>query len=53
MKFNNSAFQKAFGIGSIIVAGVVAVANAIAEQKKEKEFEDMKKAIADLQNKES
>lgn len=39
------------GIGMAIVAGVVAVSNSISDQKKAQEFEDMKKALSELQNK--
>lgn len=53
MKFNlnNSAFQKALGVASVVFAGVVAVSNALSEQKKEAEFEEMKKAISELKSK--
>ena len=50
MKFNlnSSAFKKAAGVASALVMGVVAVSNALADQKKEQEFEDMKKTLAEL-----
>ena len=43
--------KKVMGIVSVVIAGVVAVDNALSEQKKDKEFEDMKNAISELQKK--
>ena len=44
--------KKGLGIASALVMGVVAVSNALSDQKREKEFEDMKKAISELKSKE-
>lgn len=46
----NENLKKGLGIASALVMGVVAVANALSDQKKAQEFEDMKKAISELQN---
>ena len=55
MKFNdiinNPGLKKGLGIASVIFAGVAAISNAVADQKKEQEFEDLKKAVSDLQKK--
>ena len=55
MKFkeivNNPGLKKGLGIASVVFAGVAAISNAMADQKKEQEFEDLKKAVADLQQK--
>ena len=55
MKFkdviNNPGLKKGHGIASVIFAGVAAISNALTDQKKEQEFEDLKKAVSDLQNK--
>lgn len=52
MKINldNPMLKKALSIASVALAGIVAVANALSDQQKEREFEDMKKAISELQN---
>lgn len=50
MKVNTDLLKKGLGVLSVIAAGAVAVANAISDQKKEAEFEGMKKAIEELQN---
>lgn len=47
----NPIVQKIAGIASAIVMGIVAVANALAEQKREREHEDMKKTLSELQEK--
>lgn len=55
MKFKefieSDGLKKGLGIASAIVMGVVTVANTLAEQKKAREFDEMKKAISELQNK--
>lgn len=48
---NNPALKKGLGIASVAVAGIVAVSNALSSQKKEQEFEDLKKAVSELQKK--
>ncbi len=49
--FKNPAVKKGLGVASVIFAGVAAISNALSDQKKDKEFEDMKKAISELQKK--
>ena len=43
--------KKILGIGSAVVMGIVTIVNALSDQKKAQEFEDMKKTLSDLQNK--
>lgn len=45
---NGDVVKKVMGIGSAIVMGVVTVANALSDQKKAAEFEEMKKTLAEL-----
>lgn len=45
------AIKKSLGIASVLFTGLVAVSGAISDRKKEQEFEDLKKAVSDLQNK--
>lgn len=45
------AIKKGLGIASVLFTGLVAVSGAISDRKKEQEFEDLKKAVSDLQNK--
>ena len=49
--FNNPGLKKGLGIAAVVFAGLMAVANALSDQKREQEFEEMKKALSDLQNK--
>lgn len=53
MKFdlNNPGLKKGLGIASVVFAGLMAVANALSDQKREQEFEEMKKTLSELQNK--
>lgn len=54
MKLNiikNPALKKGLGVAAAIFTGIVAVGNALSDQKKEQEFEEMKKALAELQDK--
>lgn len=55
MKFKdiiNSPILKTVGkYAGVAVTAVVAVSSALADQKREKEFEDLKKTVADLQKK--
>lgn len=46
----NPALKKGMGIASVVFTGVVAIAGAIADQQREKEFEDLKKDIAKLKS---
>ena len=48
---NNSTLKKGLGIVSAVIMGIITVSNALSDQKKEQEFEDMKKALSELQNK--
>lgn len=48
---NSPGLKKGVGIASVIFAGVAAISNALTDQKKEQEFEDLKKAVSELQNK--
>ena len=48
---NNPGFKKGVGVASVLFAGITAISSAISDQKKEQEFEDLKKAVSDLQNK--
>ena len=47
----SSTFKKILGIVSVAGTGVAAVIGAISDQKKESEFEEMKKALEELQKK--
>ena len=47
----SSKVKTAIGIVTIIGTGVSAVVGAIAEQNKQKEFDELKKAVAELQKK--
>ena len=43
-----SLIKKGIGYLGIAMAGIGAVVNALSDQKKEAEFEDMKKTISEL-----
>lgn len=49
---NNVNWTKVIGIAAAVGTGVLAAVNAIGDQRKAEEFEQMKKTVADLQNKE-
>lgn len=53
MKFNdliqNPALRKGIGVASTLIACIAAVGEVISNQKKEEEFEEMKKQLAELQ----
>ena len=53
MRINNliksPVFKKGIGIASAVIAGVITMSDTIAEQKRDDEFEEMKKQIAELQ----
>ena len=53
MKFGeivkNPIFQKGLGYVGVVVAGVAAISNALSDQKKEKEFKELKEAVSELQ----
>lgn len=56
MRINNliksPAFKKGIGIASAVIAGVIAMSDTIAEQKRDDEFEEMKKQIEELKKSE-
>ena len=43
--------KKVVSFASAAVMGIVAVTNALSDQKKAQEFEDMKKTLSELKNK--
>lgn len=47
---NSEAAKKVLGVGSALFMGVVAVVNALGDQKKERELEQMRKDIELLKN---
>lgn len=53
MKFGeiikNPIFQKGLGYMGVAIAGVAAMANALSDQKREKEFKELKEAVSELQ----
>lgn len=49
--FKSPGLKKGLGIVSIGITGIMAVMNALSDQKREQEFEEMKKTIAKLQDK--
>ena len=55
MKFNDliksQALRKGIGVASTVIACIAAVCEVITNQKREEEFEEMKKVIKDLQDK--
>lgn len=52
-KLSGESVKKIIGIAGVVVAGVSAVFGALNDQKKEREFEDLKKVVAELKGKES
>ena len=48
---NSPGLKKGLGIATVVFAGISAVASAITDQKKEQEFEDLKKVVSELQKK--
>ena len=56
MKINNliknPVFKKGIGIASAVIAGIIAMSDTITEQKRDEEFEEMKKQIEELQKSE-
>lgn len=48
----NSPILKTVGkYAGVVVTGVLAITGALADQKKEKEFEELKKTVSELQKK--
>ena len=56
MRINNliksPVFKKGIGIASAVIAGIIAMSDTITEQKRDEEFEEMKKQIKELQKSE-
>lgn len=55
MKFNPDLlkkvdWKKVVGIAAAGISAVAAFSNSISEQQRNKEFEDLKKRLADLEN---
>lgn len=50
LNIDNDGVKKVLGIVMAVGTGVLAVINTLSDQKKAQEFEDMKKAISELQN---
>lgn len=48
---NKPGLKKGMGLVMVAFAGISAVASALSDQKKEQEFEDLKKAVSELQKK--
>ena len=46
---NNPILKKGLGYAGVVVAGVAAISNALSDQKKEKEFKELKEAVSELQ----
>lgn len=46
-------WQKVVGVVGCVVTGVAAFSQALGDQKREAEFEEMKKALSELKGKES
>lgn len=50
-KFDKDTVSKFAGVASAIVMGIFTIANALGDQKKDREFKEMKKLFDELQNK--
>lgn len=48
---NDPKLKNAMNVIAALAAGAAAVSKAFADQKKEQEFQDLKKAVAKLQEK--
>lgn len=48
-KIENNTVKKVLGFVPVVVAGAVAVINALSEQKQAQEFEALKEAVSELQ----
>lgn len=44
----NPVFKKGLGIISVAFAGIAAVSSALSDQKREQEFEELKKTVSEL-----
>lgn len=50
LNIDKDSVKNVMGVLSVVATGVIAVINALSDRKHAQEFEDMKKAISDLQN---
>lgn len=48
---NSPGLKKGMGIASALFMGLITVVSALSDQKKDREFEEMKQTLAELQNK--
>lgn len=51
-KLDDKVVKNILSFAPVVVAGVVAVINALTERKQAQEFEALKQAVSELQNKE-
>ena len=51
INFDGPSIKKMLGFASAIAVGCTAVINALSDQKKNAEFEEMKKTLSELKNK--
>lgn len=47
----NPILKKSLGIAGVVVAGIAAMSNAMSDQKREQEIEELKEAVKELQQK--
>ena len=45
---NNPLFKKGLSIAGAIMMGIITMSDALANQKKEREYEEMKKIVSEL-----
>lgn len=48
---NNPLLKSVGKYAGVVVTGIMAIAGALSDQKKEKEFEELKKVVSELQKK--
>ena len=48
---NNPGLKKGMGVASALFMGLIAVVSALSDQQKDREFEEIKKTLSELQNK--
>lgn len=48
VNFNNPIFKKVLKVGGVVITGLIAASNALSDQKKDAEFEEMKKFVNSL-----
>lgn len=53
INFNSEGLQKGLGVAGAVVMGVIAVANALSDQKEKRELKEMKEFYRSLKEKES